>query len=122
MKFLIDPMLSEDLVDMLQEAYPGTVHVSKELGEQAKDSRIWQFAKENGLTILTKDKDFLKLSEENGQPPKLIKLDTGNGPTQEVLDAIKENQQEIEAFERDERSLMRIGQLPERARDNRARK
>ena len=78
--------------------------------------------KENGLTILTKDKDFLKLSEENRQPPKLIKLDTGNGPTQEVLDAIKGNQQELEAFEGDERSLLRIGQLPERARNKRARK
>ena len=42
MKFLIDPMLSEDLVDMLQEAYPGTVHVSKELEKQAKDSGMWR--------------------------------------------------------------------------------
>jgi predicted nuclease of predicted toxin-antitoxin system len=108
MKLLIDPMLSEDLVFMLQEQYPGTVHVTPVLGKSARDPQIWRYARENGFTILTKDKDFVKLADDNGQPPKLIKLDTGNSPTQAVVEALERHRQELREFETDGRSFIRI--------------
>jgi predicted nuclease of predicted toxin-antitoxin system len=39
---------------------------------------IWQYAKEQGYTIITQDIDFLNLLEEKGYPPKVIIIKTGN--------------------------------------------
>jgi predicted nuclease of predicted toxin-antitoxin system len=38
------------------------------------DNEIWDYAKVNGLTIITKDKDFAVKQILNGSPPKLIHI------------------------------------------------
>lgn len=45
---------------------------------QATDSRIWAFAAENDLVILTKDSDFSDRIQLSGPPPKVIHLRVGN--------------------------------------------
>lgn len=44
----------------------------------AKDREIWEYAKENGLTIITKDSDFSNRIIFNEPPPKIIHIKFGN--------------------------------------------
>ena len=43
-----------------------------------KDSEIWKYAKENNLTIVTKDADFSDLVLLNSPPPRVIHIKLGN--------------------------------------------
>jgi predicted nuclease of predicted toxin-antitoxin system len=46
------------------------------------DKEIFDRAKKNGfIIIITKDADFPALVTQYGSPPKIIKLNTGNLPT-----------------------------------------
>jgi predicted nuclease of predicted toxin-antitoxin system len=38
----------------------------------AKDSEIWDYARTNGLIIVTNDEDFIDLMNVKGFPPKVI--------------------------------------------------
>jgi predicted nuclease of predicted toxin-antitoxin system len=49
---------------------------------------IWQFAKQNGFTIVTFDADFFDLSILRGFPPKVVWLRTGNLTTSEIAELI----------------------------------
>ena len=80
MKLLLDANVSWRLVSILQECFGDCVHVDDiaELDFPAKDSKIWQYAKDNGYTIVTRDNDFNNLLAIKGFPPKIIFLRTGN--------------------------------------------
>ena len=57
-KLLFDQNLSHRLVATLARQFPGSVHV-RDLGLQhADDATIWEFAKADGYTIVSKDDDF----------------------------------------------------------------
>lgn len=43
-----------------------------------KDKQIWEYAKDKGLTIITKDSDFSNRILLNQPPPKIIHIRTGN--------------------------------------------
>ncbi len=43
-----------------------------------KDSEIWKYAKDNNLTIVTKDADFSDLVLLNNPPPRVIHIKLGN--------------------------------------------
>ena len=49
-----------------------------DLNPTAKDSDIWQFAKHNNLTIITKDSDFSNRIMLSEPPPKVIHIKLGN--------------------------------------------
>lgn len=53
------------------------VHVI-DIDPNMKDSKIWKYAKENNLTIVTKDADFSDLILLNNPPPKVIHIKLGN--------------------------------------------
>ena len=53
--------------------------------DQADDLAIWNYAKEQGFVIVTKDSDFHELSLVFGNPPKVIWLKCGNKPKWYVL-------------------------------------
>ena len=42
---------------------------------------IWNYARDNGLTIVSKDSDFHRMSFVLGAPPQVIWLRVGNCPT-----------------------------------------
>ena len=57
MKLLFDQNLSHRLVNVFAADFPGSIHV-RELGlEKALGSAVWEFAKEHGLVIVSKDSD-----------------------------------------------------------------
>jgi predicted nuclease of predicted toxin-antitoxin system len=106
-KLLLDQQLSRTLVVKLEPFFPGTSHVILHNLEQSRDEEIWEFARVNGFTIVTKDDDYQLLSFMKGHPPKVLWLISGNGPTQEVLDILLHARTTIEAFCNDiDRSLM----------------
>ena len=56
-----------------------------------KDSEIWEYAKENDLTIVTKDADFSSLVLLSSPPPRVIHIKFGNMKMKDfhkALDAI----------------------------------
>ena len=79
MKLLLDGNISWRMSPFLAEHFGECIHVNKtELPHPAKDSAIWQFAKDHGYTIVTQDSDFLNLLETKGYPPRVILIKTGN--------------------------------------------
>ena len=101
MKLLFDQNLSPALRDGLQELYPGSIHVTDVGLDQTPDTTIWQYAKENGFAVVSKDSDYRRLSYERGQPPKLIRIRTGNASAALVESLLRDNYGEIEAFGQD---------------------
>jgi predicted nuclease of predicted toxin-antitoxin system len=77
--------------------------------ELSDDAIIWDFARDHGFSILTKDDDFRLRSFTQGHPPKVILLISGNGPTSEVLEILLRAAQIIAGFESDDsRSLLEL--------------
>ena len=110
MKFLIDHNLSPTLVRHLKDRYPGSVHTSDLGFDRTPDHSLWNYARENGCSILTKDTDFEQLSLLRGAPPKVVWLRVGNASTQGVVDLLAAHQGDIAEFLRDgERSLLALG-------------
>jgi|SRR5580698_8540364 predicted nuclease of predicted toxin-antitoxin system len=72
------------------------------------DTNIWGYARENGYTILTKDNDFLYLSNMFGCPPKIIKLNCGNKSTTYIGQLIVKRINEIKLFAKSSECYMEI--------------
>ena len=101
MKLLFDENLSDRIVPQVIDLYPDSTHI-KTLGMiHSDDIAIWNFAKTNDFTIVSKDWDFHQLSLLRGFPPKVIYLDIGNGPTKEIVDILRKKFQDIFGFSND---------------------
>jgi predicted nuclease of predicted toxin-antitoxin system len=97
-RLLFDENLAARLLRQLAALYPGSVHV-REIGlNGADDQTIWDYARANGLVLVTKDEDFHRLSILLGPPPKVIWIRLGNCSTEDVLRSLRDNYREIEAF------------------------
>ena len=68
--YLIDVNLPRNFAPWNNEEYEHVV----EINDEWKDSEIWSYAKENNLTIVTKDADFSELILLNDPPPKIIHI------------------------------------------------
>lgn len=73
-KYLIDVNLPSRFSVWASDEYEHVVHINDEL----KDSEIWEYAKENSLTIVTKDTDFSDMIMLNNPPPRVIHIKIGN--------------------------------------------
>jgi len=73
-KFLIDVNLPSRFSIWAGEEYEHVANIDDEL----KDSEIWSYAKENDLTIVTKDTDFSDMVMLNNPPPRVIHIKFGN--------------------------------------------
>jgi predicted nuclease of predicted toxin-antitoxin system len=98
MKLLLDHNLSFKLVDYLPNQFKGSSHVHLLDHSNADDTVIWELAKENNFTIVTKDTDFFDLISLKGYPPKVIWIKRGNCSTREVLEILNENHPRIVDF------------------------
>lgn len=50
----------------------------RDFDPSAPDSAVWQYAKANGLTIITKDRDYSDRILLTSPPPRIIPLKIGN--------------------------------------------
>ena len=102
MKVLFDENVSPRLVAALTDVFPGSVHV-RDIGlARATDAAIWVYARDRGLTIVSKDSDFHQVSFLRGPPPKVIWIRRGNCSTADIETLLRSNRTEILAFEADE--------------------
>lgn len=101
MKLLFDHNLSPRLVSRLADLYPDSNHLFNLNLDTAEDYFVWQYARNNNFTIVTKDSDFSELSLLLGFPPKVIWIRIGNCTTKNIESLIRSNAQEIDDFYRE---------------------
>jgi predicted nuclease of predicted toxin-antitoxin system len=103
MKLLFDQNVSPRLARLLADIYPDSLHI-REVGlRDAGDAEIWEYAKSNGFTIVSKDSDFQQRSLLYGHPPKFIWLRAGNCPVRVIEVLLRKHSVAIHTFESDDR-------------------
>ena len=111
MKLLLDANISWRLTSILKEHFGESLHADdiQELEFPAKDSKIWQYAKDNGYTIITCDNDFNDLNALKGFPPKIVLLRAGNCSRKYMAELLIQSKQIIQEFlESEELGLLEI--------------
>ena len=98
MKLLLDENLSPKLPRLLAALFPGSAHV-RECGLLGKtDEDVWEYARANGFTIVSKDSDFQQRSLLYGHPPKLVWLRIGNCTRQRLVQVVTAHEPDISAL------------------------
>jgi predicted nuclease of predicted toxin-antitoxin system len=108
-KLLFDENLSPKLSVRLAKLYPDSTHVSLVGLERADDTTVWQYARDHGFSVVTKDADFEEISLRLGSPPKLIWLRRGNCTVDDTAQMLSANVEAVRAFlEHSENSVLII--------------
>ena len=101
MKLLFDENLSPKLPRLVADLFPGSLHV-RECGLLGRpDEEIWDYARANGFTLVSKDSDFQQRSLLFGHPPKLVWLRLGNCTRPQLRQLITAREKDIHALEAD---------------------
>ena len=102
MKLLFDQNLSPRLVDFLADLYPDSTHVYLIGLDMVPDTVIWEYARDNGFLIVTRDADFSDLNVLLGFPPKVIWIRRGNCTTKAVESMLRSNYGAVRSLGQDE--------------------
>jgi len=97
-KLLLDQNLSPRLLRTLEVTYPGSSHVRLVGLRDADDAIVWEYARDHGFIIVSKDADFHQRSFVFGFPPKVIWIRRGNCPTTDIEKVLKDHQSSILEF------------------------
>ena len=101
MKLLFDENLSPKLPRLMAALFPGSVHV-RECGLLGlPDEDVWEYARANGFTVVSKDSDFQQRSLLYGHPPKIVWLRIGNCTRQQLVQLITTHEKDIRALDSD---------------------
>lgn len=95
MKLLLDQNLSYRIIKPLTDVYPGSMQVSMLQMGRAADREIWEYARQNGYSIVTMDADFHEYSMLENAPPLVVWLRCGNQPTKVILEKLLHNREII---------------------------
>ena len=95
MKLLFDQNLSPFLPDSLQDIFPESSHVFRIGLDRAVDLEIWELARKQSFTIVSRDSDFSDLSQVLGFPPKVLWIRRGNCSTQEIEELLRTNRDTV---------------------------
>jgi len=105
-KLLFDSNLSHRLAQTLASLYPGSAHVRDFNLARARDEAVWDLARGEGFTIISKDSDFHQRSLLYGFPPKVIWVRMGNCSTLDVEGALRKYNQELLGFADDAHAFL----------------
>lgn len=94
---LIDNNLSYRLKYAFKDFFKAK-HLSDLKLERESDKVIWQYCKDNNLTIVTKDFDFIDIQNLDSFPPKIVLITLGNTTTHNISVYLKSKQTEIKEF------------------------
>ncbi|MDE2155540.1 MAG: DUF5615 family PIN-like protein [Xanthomonadaceae bacterium] len=81
---MYDENLSPKLVMALNDVFPDSAHVDRVGLGGASDREVWEYARDNGYTLISKDSDFQEMSLLHGYPPKVIWLKRGNCTNKQI--------------------------------------
>lgn len=101
MKLLFDENLSYRLVSILQDVFPGSLHVHEIGLGSGTDAVIWEYARDHAMTVVSKDSDFHERSLVMGFPPKIIWITRGNCSTDQLAKLLRENAARITELHED---------------------
>jgi predicted nuclease of predicted toxin-antitoxin system len=90
--FLIDANLPAKISIWQNQRF---IHINT-LDPYWDDEAIWQYAKTNELTIISKDKDFLIQQLLKGTPPKIVHIKFGNLKLIDFISVIETCWDEVE--------------------------
>jgi len=112
-KLLYDHNPSPKLIRRLADLFPDSNHVFHLNLHEVDDSLIWDYAKNNGFLIVSKDSDFSDRSLLFGHPPKVIRLHLGNCTTGAVETLLRDHKDLIATFAVDvQRSCLHLPPSP----------
>ena len=100
MRLLFDENLSQ-LALLLDDLFPHSIHVREVSLKAADDPLVWEYARDNDLTLVSKDSDMHQRSFVFGPPPKVIWVRLGNCSTLQVEQLLRLHSNAIEAFHED---------------------
>ena len=115
MKLLFDENLSPKLVELLAEEYPGSVHLREAGLRGVSDDRVWEHARTEHYTIVSKDDDFRQRSFFEGAPPKVVWLQVGNAGTDAIAELLRHERERLLMFEAEAESSLLIVAMVRRA-------
>ena len=98
MKLLLDQNLPDEILEVLEPAFPGSTHVRLIGLAAATDDVVWRHARDQGFAIVSKDTDFYELSLINGMPPKVVQLTCGNVTNRFLRALVERHIPEIRTF------------------------
>jgi predicted nuclease of predicted toxin-antitoxin system len=101
MNLLFDHNLFYRSVPTVASLYPGSMDVRDVGMTAADDEEIWSFARQQGLTIVSKDTDFYQRSIFFGHPPKMVWIRLGNCTTAQVEALLRTRHADLLAFDQD---------------------
>ena len=99
MKLLFDQNLSPNLVELLADVFPGSLHVRQPGLDRADDESVWRFALERGFAIVTKDSDFQERSQIASSAPHIVWIRRGNCSTRDIEAMLRKHAHRIAALE-----------------------
>lgn len=109
-RLLFDEPLSEELIELLHDLFPDSLHVRQIGAGGVADAVIWDLARERDCLLVTKDEDFHRLSVLRGAPPKVIWVRLGNCTTQDVADLLRQHYESVRRFaKQDEATFLALG-------------
>lgn len=98
MKLLFDQNISWRVLSQLADVFPEAKQVRDLELVNRTDREIWEFAKQNGCSIVTFDADFYDFVTLYGHPPKVIWLRIGNTSTRELVEVLRSHSAQIIEF------------------------
>lgn len=84
MKLLFDENLAPSLALALADIFPQSTHVALIGLGAAQDREVWEYARAQHYTLVSKDSDFHELSLLFGSPPKVVWIRRGNCTTRHI--------------------------------------
>lgn len=110
MKLIFDQNLSPNLVNRVQDLFPGSTHVHLCGLGKAVDIKVWEYAKAHGFDIVSKDADYGEISLTRGYPPKIVWIRRSNCSTIQIEDLIRRDIEYIRQLDSNpELSIVSIG-------------
>lgn len=108
-KLLFDNNISHRVLARINPLFINSTHVMLEDLDEASDVEVWEFAKKNEYSIVTKDSDFNDLAILKGTPPKIIWLKVGNCKVSDIENILNDHVQSIKDFlEAEDSSILEI--------------
>ena len=112
MSLLLDENLSPRLIPRLASLFPGIIHVRDVGLKQSDDRTIWDWARQNGYTVVTADADFVAMAGQTGPPPKLVHIERCDFPFQAIEELLRQNAIRISEFEKDPNASLLVLRPP----------
>jgi predicted nuclease of predicted toxin-antitoxin system len=102
MKLLFDENLSPRLVAALADVFPDSAHVDRLGLGGSPDSEVWEYAKQHGFILVSKDSDFYEKSMMYGHPPKVVWIKRGNCTNRQIQLILRNKVEAITQFYQDD--------------------